>query len=421
MPSPRVSAWLVRGWRLGALLLAALLLQRTTPVTESALTRLGLADAKAFFPEARRLKSGPGQTLIVEDQSGNRLGRLLTTSPDADAILGYAGPSNVLVALDLRDQIVGTRILSSQDTPEHVEQLRRSTAFDDSFKSWRPAAQPAPKLDGYAGSTLTAYAITESIQQRLSGNYVSLRFPLPLTLKEVQAAGFPDATGFEANVPRLGWNLVRGANRAHLGFVVRSSPSADEVQGYAGPSETLIAVEPDALRLRKVVLRSTYDTSDYVSRIQDEEPDLQGRTYLSKLTQWNVREWADFDFRKAELDTVAGATLTSYALAKGLQTRFADDQHGGKREREAAAQFWKSVALGCFIVGALLMMVALTLFVNKSRLGRGVRAVAQDAETARILGVNVDMIILVTFALGGVMAGGAAMLFTLVYEQSRFN
>ena len=73
------------------------------------------------------------------------------------------------------------------------------------------------------------------------------------------------------------------------------------------------------------------------------------------------------------------------------------------------------------IVGALLMMTSLTLFVNKTRLGRGVRAVAQDAETARILGVNVDLIILVTFALGGVMAGGAAMLFTLVYDQSRFN
>ncbi len=73
------------------------------------------------------------------------------------------------------------------------------------------------------------------------------------------------------------------------------------------------------------------------------------------------------------------------------------------------------------IVGALLMMTSLTLFVNKTRLGRGLRAVAQDAETARILGVNVDLIILVTFALGGVMAGGAAMLFTLVYDQSRFN
>lgn len=73
------------------------------------------------------------------------------------------------------------------------------------------------------------------------------------------------------------------------------------------------------------------------------------------------------------------------------------------------------------IVGALLMMTALTLFVNRTRLGRGVRAVAQDPETSRIMGVNVDMIILVTFALGGVMAGGAAMLFTLVYDQTRFN
>ena len=73
------------------------------------------------------------------------------------------------------------------------------------------------------------------------------------------------------------------------------------------------------------------------------------------MTQWNTREWAEFDFRKAELDTVAGATLTSYALAKGLQTRFADDQHGGRREREAEQQRWKAIALGCFVLGALLM------------------------------------------------------------------
>lgn len=73
------------------------------------------------------------------------------------------------------------------------------------------------------------------------------------------------------------------------------------------------------------------------------------------------------------------------------------------------------------IVGALLMMTALTLFVNRTRLGRGVRAVAQDSETAKIMGVNVDLIILVTFAIGGVMAGGAAMLFMLVNDQTRYN
>jgi thiamine biosynthesis lipoprotein ApbE/Na+-translocating ferredoxin:NAD+ oxidoreductase RnfG subunit/polyferredoxin len=355
MPSPRVSAWLVKGWRLAALFLAALLLQRTTPLTESALTRLGLDDAKAFFPDAKRLKSGPNQTLLVQDEHGNRLGRLVTTAPDADSILGYAGPSNVLVALDIHEKIVGTRILSSEDTPEHVDALRKQSAFEKSFKEWRPTTQPTPKLEAYAGSTLTAYAIAESIQKRLSGNYVSLRFATPLSLKEIQSVGFPDAASFEPNVPRLGWNLVRGPNRAHLGFVVRSSPSADEVIGYAGPSETLIAVESDGLRLRQVLLRTTYDTEEYVSRIKDQEPDPQGRTFFKDLTKWNTREWAEFDFRKGELDTVAGATLTSYAIAKGLQTRFGDDAHGGRREKQDAWQKLRTGALWCFLVGALLM------------------------------------------------------------------
>ncbi len=72
-------------------------------------------------------------------------------------------------------------------------------------------------------------------------------------------------------------------------------------------------------------------------------------------------------------------------------------------------------------VGAILMMTSLLLFVNKTRLGRGIRAVAQDVETSRILGVNVNSVILITFLLGGCMAGGAAMMFTLVYDQTRFN
>ena len=72
-------------------------------------------------------------------------------------------------------------------------------------------------------------------------------------------------------------------------------------------------------------------------------------------------------------------------------------------------------------VGAVLMMTSLLLFVNKTRLGRGIRAVAQDVETSRILGVNVNSVILITFLLGGCMAGGAAMMFTLMYDQTRFN
>ena len=49
------------------------------------------------------------------------------------------------------------------------------------------------------------------------------------------------------------------------------------------------------------------------------------------------------------------------------------------------------------------------------------RAVAQDSETARILGVNVNQVILLTFLIGGVMAGGAAFLYFLYYESTRYT
>ena len=129
--------------------------------------------------------------------------------------------------------------------------------------------------------------------------------------------------------------------------------------------------------------------------------------------------------RLAFLISAIGAS-TALAEAVGIWGKHGREQYQTPRILEKTTLFELfgtrvRVDYVIVIVGALLMMTALTLFVNRTRLGRGVRAVAQDAETSRILGVNVDMIILVTFALGGVMAGGAAMLFTLVYDQTRFN
>ena len=129
--------------------------------------------------------------------------------------------------------------------------------------------------------------------------------------------------------------------------------------------------------------------------------------------------------RLAFLISAIGAS-TAIAEAVGVWSKHGRDQYQTPRLLEKKTLFTMfgtdvRIDYAIVIVGALLMMIALTLFVNKTRLGRGVRAVAQDAETSRILGVNVDLIIIVTFALGGVMAGGAAMLFTLVYDQTRFN
>jgi branched-chain amino acid transport system permease protein len=70
-------------------------------------------------------------------------------------------------------------------------------------------------------------------------------------------------------------------------------------------------------------------------------------------------------------------------------------------------------------VAAVVMMIALDRFVSTTRFGRGIRATAQDPETAVLMGVDIDRVVLVTFLLGGIMAGAAGVLFTVFFELTR--
>jgi branched-chain amino acid transport system permease protein len=72
-------------------------------------------------------------------------------------------------------------------------------------------------------------------------------------------------------------------------------------------------------------------------------------------------------------------------------------------------------------VAAIVLMIGLERFVAKSRLGRGIRAVAQDPETAALMGVNIDRVIMLTFLLGGLLAGAAGSLFGIFFESARYN
>jgi branched-chain amino acid transport system permease protein len=68
----------------------------------------------------------------------------------------------------------------------------------------------------------------------------------------------------------------------------------------------------------------------------------------------------------------------------------------------------------------LLLMLALHLFVNRTRLGKAMRATAQDAEAARMMGVDVDRVIVTAFFLGSALAGAAALIFGLYYNFTSF-
>ncbi len=67
-----------------------------------------------------------------------------------------------------------------------------------------------------------------------------------------------------------------------------------------------------------------------------------------------------------------------------------------------------------FIV-AIILMICLDLFIQKTRIGRGMRAVAENPEMANILGINSKLIVITTFFASGVLAGASGILFSISY------
>jgi branched-chain amino acid transport system permease protein len=67
------------------------------------------------------------------------------------------------------------------------------------------------------------------------------------------------------------------------------------------------------------------------------------------------------------------------------------------------------------IVGSLLVLLALRFLVNRTKLGKAIRAVAEDQVAASLMGINVDRIISLTFLIGGAMGGAAGVLFGVQY------
>ena len=69
---------------------------------------------------------------------------------------------------------------------------------------------------------------------------------------------------------------------------------------------------------------------------------------------------------------------------------------------------------------ALLLMLGLHFFVQRSKMGKAMRATAQDPEAARMMGVEVDRIIIIAFFIGSALAGAGGLIFGLYYNFTSF-
>ncbi|MBA3655442.1 MAG: branched-chain amino acid ABC transporter permease [Actinobacteria bacterium] len=127
--------------------------------------------------------------------------------------------------------------------------------------------------------------------------------------------------------------------------------------------------------------------------------------------------------RLASLITAIGISLFLQEL---FAARYGRDQLGYPRvlaKRELFSLGGASVRSDkvLILVASLILTVALDRFIARSRLGRGIRATAQDAETAALMGVNIERVIMLTFFLGGLLAGAAGMLYAVFLETVKFN
>jgi branched-chain amino acid transport system permease protein len=68
------------------------------------------------------------------------------------------------------------------------------------------------------------------------------------------------------------------------------------------------------------------------------------------------------------------------------------------------------------VAASLLMLFALQFLVTRTKLGKAIRAVAEDQATASLMGINVNHIISITFLIGGAMGGAAGVLFGVQYN-----
>lgn len=72
------------------------------------------------------------------------------------------------------------------------------------------------------------------------------------------------------------------------------------------------------------------------------------------------------------------------------------------------------------IITAIIMLIGLQFFIIRTRTGKSIRAVAEDKDSAALMGIDVDRAVSITFATGAAMAGIAGLLFALVFTQVHF-
>lgn len=278
-----------------------------------------VSKVKDFFPDAVSMGPRDPETGVqqVLGESGSVLGMVTQTAPISDKILGYAGPTNSLIVCDAQKKVIGLRILHSDDTPDHLAEIIRHRPFFEAFKGLKLGDHDAQlKVDAVSGATLTSTAIADGVRRRLGQEGKSLRFPQEIALEEVKPL-IEGAASLRPLAERAGILEVLDEKGTRIGQVTRTSPSADTIIGYKGPTDTLVMLDAAGEKVTGIRLRKSFDTKDYVGYVTDDS------YFLNLFNGKTLDELGKIDFAQSHIEGVSGATETSWSVAEGLKKRAA--------------------------------------------------------------------------------------------------
>ena len=152
---------------------------------------------------------------------------------------------------------------------------------------------------------------------------------------------------------------------------------------------------------------------------------LYRRLKLVFINYPNVRGWAPLVILIAVLLAAVYfiAPIVSSLIVGIINNLFPiSAELAAEQEITSTSEISTSVSRIQFMVVAssIFMMIGLYYFIKRTKIGKAMRAVAEDKDVAALMGIDVDRVITITFGLGAVMAGAAGVLYGLMFRQVNF-
>ena len=219
---------------------------------------------KIWLPNAAAIGPPEGDDRVspVLDPQGEPIGWVAQTNPAARSIIGYAGPSNLLIVFDVRRSVVGVTLMDSADTSGHVSVVVKDAGF---FNQWNGRNQSALDLPGkpviVSGASLTSEAMARGVAARFGADGMDEWFPREISIETVKRL-FPSAA-------TLSGRQVLDTGGKLLGTLLRSSRMGVAVRGFQGPSDVLLALDASGETIVGVAMLGSRDNEPYTSDVRD--------------------------------------------------------------------------------------------------------------------------------------------------------